>query len=296
MTLDLFKAARELVPDRERSRTAPGPNAAHPDTKRSYLLRSYIVCAQCERRMFGKTRKAHAYFACQPSANHGKEAAVRFPAHPASIWVRQDALLDGILRFFAERVLGPDRLDYLAADLDGTARDRDTALVRQVESLRRSVADLDRKRGRLVQRLEDIDDPDGSLLRAVRDRHRELTVERDEKLATLAAITDSLSLTGAGAEDLLDRLVHADADALRDAPEAILRALFDAFRLRVSYDNRTGEAVCRVVLSDDTLPGAQSALQIALAPVTGRLPHAGRDPRFPSAWRPRQDSNLRPAA
>ena len=266
--------------------------------------------------MFGKTRKSHAYFACQPSANHGKEAAVRFPAHPASIWVRQDALLDGILRFFAERVLGPDRLDYLAADVDGTARARDNALVRQVESLRRSIADLDRKRGRLVQRLEDMDDFDGSLLRAVRDRHRELTVERDEKVATLAAISDSLSPSAAGAEDLLDRLIHADADDLRDAPEAILRAMFDAFRLRVSYDNRTGEATCRVVLSDDTLPGVHGALHAALTPavapesvpstddsdtaaaggVTARLPHAGRDPRFPSAWRPRQGSNLRLSA
>ena len=316
VTLDLFKAAKELVPDRERSRTAPGPNAAHPETKRSYLLRSYIVCAQCERRMFGKTRKAHAYFACQPSANHGKEAAVRFPAHPASVWVRQDALLDGILRFFAERVLGPDRLDYLAADLDDTERDRDTALVRQVESLRRSIADLDRKRGRLVQRLEDIDDLDGSLLRAVRDRHRELTVERDDKHATLATITESLSPSSAGADELLDQLVHADAETLRDAPEAILRALFDAFRLRVNYDNRTGEATCRVVLSDDTMPGVHGALQAALTPAvspargpgtddgdktaasaaTGQLPHTGRDPRFPSAWRPRQESNLRPSA
>ncbi|MDQ6909603.1 MAG: hypothetical protein M3Z84_02270 [Actinomycetota bacterium] len=182
--------------------------------------------------------------ACQPSANHGKEAAVRFPAHPASVWVRQDALLDGILRFFAERVLGPNRLTFLAADLDDTARDRDTATIRHAESLRRAVADLDRKRGRLVQRLEDMDDSDGSLLRAVRDRHRELTGQRDEKVATLATITDSLSPSAAGGEDLLDRLVHADADALRDAPEAVLRALFDAFRLRVSYDNRTGEAVC----------------------------------------------------
>lgn len=286
VTLDLFKAAREVAPDRERSRCAPGPNTAHPDTKRSYVLRSYVVCAQCERRMFGKTRKAHAYFACQPSANHGKQAAVRFPAHPASVWVRQDALLDGILHFFADRVLGPDRLDYLAADLDDTAHDRDTEVRRKLESLRRSIADVDRKRGRLVQQLEDIDDPDGSLLRAVRDRHRELTIERDAKAATLATITDSLSPTGAGAEDLLNQLVHADTATLRDAPEAILRALFDAFRLRVTYDHRNREATCRVVLSDTTLPGIHGALHAALTP-------ASRDLRFPSAQRPRHDSNLR---
>ncbi len=65
----------------------------------------------------------------------------------------------------------------------------------------------------------------------------------------------------------------------------------------------------RVVLSDDTLPGVDGALRAALtlvnAPdtddgdrtaavaVTGPQPQARRDPRFPSAWRPRQDSNLR---
>src|SRR5205807_2044864 len=135
-------------------------------------------------------------------------------------------------------------------------------------TLRRGIAALDAKRARLVQRLEDIDDPDGSLLRAVRDRHRELTIERDEKLTALAAITDSLSSTGAGAEGLIEQLIQADAEALRDAPEAALRALFDAFRLRVTYDARTGEAVCRVVLSDDTLAGVQGALQAALSPTT----------------------------
>ncbi len=183
------------------------------------------------------------------------------------------------------------------------------------EYQRRAIAALDAKRSRLIQRLEDMDDPDGSLLRAVRDRHRELTVERDEKLATLDKLTETLSRTGAGAEELLGRLFEADANALRDAPEDALRALFDAFRLRVTYDSRTREAVCRVVLSDDTLPGVQGALHAALAstaavigrqgtdshraqqgPANGKAALAGRDPRFPSAWRPRQDSNLRPAA
>ena len=36
--------------------------------------------------------------------------------------------------------------------------------MRRVESLRRSIAAIDTKRARLVQRLEDIDDLDGSLL------------------------------------------------------------------------------------------------------------------------------------
>jgi len=159
--------------------------------------------------------------------------------------------------------------------------------------------------------------------KAVRDAQRTLSefepiVGKIEERARIARelqgareLTDSLPPSAANAEELLDQLVHADAEDLRDAPEAILRALFDAFRLRVTYDNRTGEATCRVVLSDDTLLGVDGALQAALMVGRGpgtddgdrtaagggtdRLPHAGRDPRFPSAWRPRQDSNLRHA-
>lgn len=61
VTLDLFRAARSGAPSRERSRNDPGLNR-HPQTKRSCLLRSYVVCAQCQRRMCGKTRRAYAYF------------------------------------------------------------------------------------------------------------------------------------------------------------------------------------------------------------------------------------------
>ena len=47
---------------------------------------------------------------------------------------------------------------------------------------------------------------------------------------------------------------------MRAAPEELLRQLFDAFRLTVTYDGRNGRALCRVVVSDDTLPGVQAAL------------------------------------
>ena len=41
---------------------------AHPQTRRSYVLRSYLVCDLCGRRMFGKTRRKgereYTYYAC----------------------------------------------------------------------------------------------------------------------------------------------------------------------------------------------------------------------------------------
>ncbi|MGH3555112.1 MAG: zinc ribbon domain-containing protein, partial [Mycobacterium sp.] len=47
--------------------------------KRAYLLRSLVVCEGCGRRMFGKTRRATAYYACQPSLNHGGKPLASYP-------------------------------------------------------------------------------------------------------------------------------------------------------------------------------------------------------------------------
>ena len=265
VTLDLFRAARALAPERERSRPAPGPNTAHPQTKRSYLLRSYVVCAQCERRMHGKTRRrGGSYFACEPKLNHGREAAERFPSHPIGVWVREDALVDGVLRFFAERVYGPRRREFFAAEFTSAGADGHTSVRREMAALERSVIDLDRRRARLVRQLEDLDDPDGSFLRDVQERHRGLTAERDEKLNRLAPLADATPVV-LPSVDLLERIIAADVETLRGAPEALLRAVFDAFRLRVVYDGRSGEARCRVTVTDDSVATIDTATRAALA-------------------------------
>ncbi len=166
----------------------------------------------------------------------------------------------------------------------------------------------------MVQQLEEHDDPDdGVLFRAVRDRLKKLAATREHKVARLKESLDAVDAAGTGgAQELLDRLVTVGVDELRGAPEAILRSLFDAFRLRVTYDAQTGTAVCRVVVSDDTLPGIHGAIAavqsshdaaVATRPVDGTaqaatVAHgrlmgrrgAGRaDGRFPSVWRPRQE-------
>jgi site-specific DNA recombinase len=65
VTLDLFKSARAVAGERERSRNGSGLNV-HPFTKRSYVLRSFVRCALCERRMAGRMRADRAYVGCQP--------------------------------------------------------------------------------------------------------------------------------------------------------------------------------------------------------------------------------------
>lgn len=74
VTKELFEAASPVARHRQGSRTAAGRNG-HPQTKRSYRLRSYLVCELCDRRMFGKTRRDVAYMACQPERQHHKGRA-----------------------------------------------------------------------------------------------------------------------------------------------------------------------------------------------------------------------------
>lgn len=45
VTKEMFEAALEVTRRRERSRSGSGPNAAHLDTKRSYIFRSFVICS-----------------------------------------------------------------------------------------------------------------------------------------------------------------------------------------------------------------------------------------------------------
>lgn len=94
---------------RQGSRNGADANVAPPDTKRSYVLRSSVVCHLCDGRMFGKTRHGNPYYSCQPGRSQGSIGRERDPNHPPTVYVREEALLDGILRFFGDRIFGPTR-------------------------------------------------------------------------------------------------------------------------------------------------------------------------------------------
>jgi len=297
VTVDMFKAAQAVKSERSDSwtRTSSGLDS-HPGTKRTYALRSFVFCAQCRHRMYGKTRHTRSYYGCQPRVTRSPEEVL--PSHQKSVWVREDVLLEGVLRFLAERVLGPDRKEHVRAELAAAAPNPDKAAEKEAAALRRAVEDIDRKKARLVKQLEDRDDPDGTIFRAVRERLSELTAERQHKLAKLGAVLD---LMGHGADadndaDVLDELPIATVADLSGAPEPIMRTLFSALRLRVVFDGRTGDADCTVTVTDDTLTavwGAVTALCGGAAtdhPTTGlemNGPTATQGLSLPMPWRPR---------
>lgn len=65
------------------SRDGAGANLAHPDTRRSYLLRSMVVC-HYDRRMAGRTvdQRRYTYYTCRPAEAHGPRARQLWPDHP----------------------------------------------------------------------------------------------------------------------------------------------------------------------------------------------------------------------
>jgi len=58
VTREVFETAIGMTEVRKRPRNGSGPNVKHPDTKRSYPLRSFIICTHCGSRMFGKANRA----------------------------------------------------------------------------------------------------------------------------------------------------------------------------------------------------------------------------------------------
>ncbi|MHB8296094.1 MAG: recombinase zinc beta ribbon domain-containing protein [Acidimicrobiales bacterium] len=252
VTRELFDAAAAVAAERQGSRHGANSNAAHPDTKRAYLLRSLVVCEACGRRMFGKTRRHYTYYSCQPGLNHVGKAAERFPEHPKSVWVRQDALLPGIAEFFTQRIFGARRKELLAADLGEVDHRAETARADSLAALRRALADIEVRQERLVRTLEAHDDPDGSVFSRVRDRLGELEAARRAKHDELAALRADQPGAAANDVDLLDELPFLNISLL-DAPEEHLRLLFEGFRLQVRYDTHNHHANVEVTIVDDSL-------------------------------------------
>ena len=145
--------------------------------------------------MSGKARKnaRHIYSNCRPQLNHAGRPD-RFPGHPANVYVRADLLTDAVHRFFATRLLGPDRHVHLLADLEsgGPVQTPDSRTA-QRDALRRAVTDIDQREERLLRALETQDDPDGLLTDRVRTRLAELQRQRralDDQMRELDALPE----------------------------------------------------------------------------------------------------------
>jgi hypothetical protein len=145
VNLDTYIQAQQISAHRFGSRSAPGANLKHPDTKRSYLLRTYLFCQLCGRRMFGKTRHNLPYYVCAPKKGYLPEG------HPAAgtFFVREDTLLARLTAFFSDHVFGAYRRSLLQASLRTLDLTAQQEREQQAAALRRSITDTETRSKKL---------------------------------------------------------------------------------------------------------------------------------------------------
>lgn len=271
ISLETFTQAQQVGRTNDGSRSAPGENTAHPDTKRSYALRSYITCIfpGCGRRMNGKETRGKIYYVCRPPKGYVPEG------HPKSIWVREEPLIDGISEFFDVNVFGPKRRLHLAemlAHADATAaREHQEA----VAAAQKTITDLEARRTHLLRSLElpANGGDDLEFARDIRARAADLAEHRNAKLAELRELEATQPVMPS--PELLDLIPQGTID-LDLIPEPLLRRLFEAFRLEVIYDDASGIAECRVTLIPEAISTQRQAAQEAIKAVS-QGPTSGSD-------------------
>ena len=238
----------------------------HPWTRRTYLLRGMARC-WCGRRMNGTQRAnrthphGYTYYQCWPRANNRGRADNH---HRSATYLCEDAILDAISRFYAERVFGPDRAAALAADLatvdDRVAADRQ----QQRAALEQRITDITRRQAALLRQAQDITDPDDPWAKGLRASYNDLDTEKTIALAAVADldVADAAepARPDAGDVTLLNQLPYLRLN-LAQAPEPLLRALFDATRLIIDLHEHSDDATITVTLPADDLPAIANAAQ-----------------------------------
>ena len=234
------------------SRDGNEPNT-HPTTTRTYLLRSMVI-HDCGRRMTGGQRPNAVYYRCAPAGNN-RGRPDNHAGHGGVAYIREDAILDAVSAFYGDRVFGPQRRDLLAADL-ATVDDRET---RQREAertrLQRTLADLARRQDNVMRQAQD-SAPDDPFAQGLRQTYNDLEVERRATHATLAKLDTAADTTPARptAQDagLLDALPHLSVN-LAEAPEQLLRSLFETTRLTIQLQPDSDDVTITIRLPADEL-------------------------------------------
>lgn len=259
VTRELFDAVSAMPRKRQGSRTACGVNR-HPAAKRSYILRSYVVCDLCERRMFGKTRHRIPYYACEVDPNEHHERSW-FTAHPRSLWVREETLLASVSDFFTTCVFGPNRRVHLDAALKSAQpRGASDRISNERHALEQAISAIDGRQDRLIQTLaggigsdgadEDLDPEMEKAFRdGIRKEHAHLGRQRKALSEQLGRMDAPEPSDRVGDAALLDALPMLNVD-VRTLPEEKQRQLYEAFGLEVRYSRPREDVRLRV-----TVPG-----------------------------------------
>lgn len=239
VSLEDFLLAQQVSGALKRSRSTAEPNS-HPDTKRTYWFRSHLFCDHCDRRMFGKTRRVAAYYACQPKKGYAPEG------HPngGSFFVREQDLLDHLEIFLNQHVFGAYRRTLLRADTADPGAEAQRQ--HKLSALRERIADVEARMRRLVRNLEVVDS-DQDLIADIQQRRAELKDERAHLRARLEAV--AAEAAQAPNPSLIDELPTGYID-VSEMPYELARQLFKAFCLEIRYNKIHHRARYRITLTE----------------------------------------------
>ena len=258
---EVYDAVQQLAAGRQGSRHT-GMNS-HPATRRTYVLRHYVHCGLCDKRMFGKTRKNIAYYTCQPQLDRVGHPET-YVDHPRALYAREDRLLDCVQAFFAERVFGPNRASHLAAQLARRDIRQNDEQARRIAALQKTVTDLARRQDNLLQERETgsavHDDPAArAWAERLRARFADLETQRAAKQGQLEQLQREAERNQPQDPALLSALPQL-AVRLIDAPDALQRDLYDACGLKIHYNHATKHVTIHATLRADTIPAATASV------------------------------------
>lgn len=262
---------------RRGSRDGSGKNS-HPLTLHSYAFRGRLQC-ECSRRMNGAERRGHLYYQCWPRGNN-RGRPDKYAGHPKTIYIREDAVLDAVSQFYADRVFGILRHELLAADIAGiddrAARQRQT----DRERLQRTVENLTRRQDSVLRQAQD-GDPDDPFTKALRNTYNELETEKT------AAVSDIDQLNAANQAEpcrpadadiaLLDALPYLRLN-LSVAPEKLLQRLFEISQLSIRLHDNAARATITITLPADHVPAIAHAATIVGDAITTTTETPGHRP------------------
>ncbi|WP_374631721.1 recombinase family protein [Ferrovibrio sp.] len=272
---EVFAAVQQRLKDHNPKKTPPRL------VNSPVLLSAVAVCATCQGGMTLRTGKSgqYRYYACSTCARKGKTAckgrAISMP------------LLDGlVMDQLCKVILAPDRVRKLLAELSARKTKGNESHMGSLKALEKDLKDTDRALERLYEAVEKGSVPEGDSLR---NRFSKQEQRRDELIRQIAdtkrqAARPSISLSPAKIEAFTQAL-HT---ALTAGNPSLRRAYLRLLVSKIEVDD--GEI--RMTGSNAVLAGlaAQSAKQIG-----GQIGEM-QVPGFVREWRPRRDSNSRPAA
>lgn len=217
---DLFAAARGQI-------ASPTPTVSRAKrTERPYQLRGVLFCVHCGRRMQGAWRsnrddRSSGRLLYRCTLRGARTVPPELQDHPRSLYVREDAIVPSLDAWIA-KLTNPETLASTAAE----------APVDQMhDSLRRQIAELDRKITALVAAVET-----GGDIEALTARLRERSREREGLLAQMRARSAPSRPTPAQIEHAIQELggiatILAKAEPLEKAK------LYLSLDIRLEYDH-----------------------------------------------------------